>query len=588
MNTRGLAALLAISVGSSVFGDPFVAVGQTNGVGQVNLHNPMNGALLKSFFAYGGSYTGGVFVATGDVNCDGMADIVTGAGSGGGPHVKVFDGNTGFEIQSFFAYAPTFTGGVRVATGDVNGDGHADIITGSGPGSGGHVKVFSGTNGAVLQSFFAFPAYTGGIFVAATDQGVEKTPNLVVGSDGTVAVFSSTGAPIQSFFAYTSAFTGGVRVASGDVNGDGVDDILTGVATGSPPHVKVFDGKTSALIHSFFAFGPGFAGGVSVAGGDINADGKADMFGGTANTNGTLCIFNGANGSVLNAFTPFGGAHSGGLDVGYGRNVVGNALSIRSANPSGNVPITVYTADLYGNKNGLTTMSRLYAPGVTASLNAPLNVGGQYFDRWELDGSPATNARTVSVLMNAFHIIQAIYLAGRTLSVLSTNPSSGVPITVYQTDEHGNRNGVTPFDRIYTQGTTVSLTAPPLVGSNYFLRWDLGGNPWLAQKTVSLPLGGSNRVLNAVYATGYLLTVLSNQANVLIKSWTPDKAGRGDGTTQFERVYAPNASASFTAPPSINAIPFRRWLIDGNPQTDLKRTVTVVMVTPRIIEAVYE
>ena len=85
------------------------------------------------FTAYPG-FTGGVFVAAGDVTGDGYADIVTGAGAGGGPHVQVFDGRTGAETLSFFAFAPSFTGGVRVAAGDVNGDGHAEIIVGAGPG----------------------------------------------------------------------------------------------------------------------------------------------------------------------------------------------------------------------------------------------------------------------------------------------------------------------------------------------------------------------------------------------------------------------------------------------------------------------
>ena len=49
-------------------------------------------ALLASYFAYDPAFTGGVFVSAGaDMNFDGLADVVTGAGAGGGPHVKVFD-----------------------------------------------------------------------------------------------------------------------------------------------------------------------------------------------------------------------------------------------------------------------------------------------------------------------------------------------------------------------------------------------------------------------------------------------------------------------------------------------------------------
>jgi hypothetical protein len=75
------------------------------------------------------------------------------------------------EVTSFFAYAGGFTGGVVVAVADVDGDGRADVITGTGPGGGPHVRVFDGTTGAPLTgplaSFFPYdPGFTGGAFVA--------------------------------------------------------------------------------------------------------------------------------------------------------------------------------------------------------------------------------------------------------------------------------------------------------------------------------------------------------------------------------------------------------------------------------------
>ena len=63
------------------------------------------------------------------------ARFVTGADTNSISHVKAFTTRTLTNTASFFAYTPTFTGGVRVAAGDVNGDGAADIITGSGPGA---------------------------------------------------------------------------------------------------------------------------------------------------------------------------------------------------------------------------------------------------------------------------------------------------------------------------------------------------------------------------------------------------------------------------------------------------------------------
>jgi hypothetical protein len=60
---------------------------------------------------------------------------------GGGPHVKVYGSDHTLRFN-FYAYDPTFTGGVSVAVGDVTGDGTPDVVTGAGAGGGPHVKVF--------------------------------------------------------------------------------------------------------------------------------------------------------------------------------------------------------------------------------------------------------------------------------------------------------------------------------------------------------------------------------------------------------------------------------------------------------------
>src|SRR5262249_54744430 len=69
--------------------------------------------------------------------------FVTAADAGGGPDVKVFNADGSFRA-GFFAYDPAFTGGVRIAVGDVNGDGYPDVICAAGPGGGPNVIAFSG------------------------------------------------------------------------------------------------------------------------------------------------------------------------------------------------------------------------------------------------------------------------------------------------------------------------------------------------------------------------------------------------------------------------------------------------------------
>jgi hypothetical protein len=124
------------------------------GVPLVKVFDPATLHERFSFLAYDDTFRGGVRVAVADVNGDGTPDIITGTGPGGGSEVRVFDGTNGQPLPGvlgdFNAYAPGQTDGVFVAAADVNGDGHADIITGTDVGGQPLVKVFSGADGSLL------------------------------------------------------------------------------------------------------------------------------------------------------------------------------------------------------------------------------------------------------------------------------------------------------------------------------------------------------------------------------------------------------------------------------------------------------
>lgn len=248
-----------------------IITGSGPGAAHVKVFSGSSLGELRSFLPYGSGFSGGVFVAAGDVNGDGLEDIVTGTDAGAAPHVKVFNGNTGAELHSFFAYPANFSGGVRVAVGDINGDGRADIITGSGPGGGSHVKVFDGISLAEIRSFFAYAAtFAGGVFVAAGDINGDGLADIITGAGPGagphVKVFDGTSlADLQSFFAYSVQFTGGVRVASGDMDGDGRAEILTAPGSGSAPQVRVFDGATLRETANFLAYPASFSNGVFLA-----------------------------------------------------------------------------------------------------------------------------------------------------------------------------------------------------------------------------------------------------------------------------------------------------------------------------------
>jgi uncharacterized repeat protein (TIGR01451 family) len=314
-------------------GGQIVAVGADAGSQPlVRLFNAQTGELQRSFLAYTSAFRGGVRVAQADFNGDGIPDIVTAAGPSGGPHVKVFDGATGDEIRSFFAYDPSFTGGVFVATGDYNGDNIPDIITGAGAGGGPHVKVFSGANGALLASFMAYsPTFLGGVSVAAGDVNFDGLADIITGAGPGgaphVQVFNAAnGSVLQSFFAYDLTFHGGVFVASGDFNNDHHADIVTGPGIGGGPHVRVFSGTNNTLLFEFMAFPVGTLGsaiytgnvfwtyGLRVATADVTGDGIPDIeVGPGAGQAANVRVFNGETQALVNSFSAFDPGFLGGV-----------------------------------------------------------------------------------------------------------------------------------------------------------------------------------------------------------------------------------------------------------------------------------
>lgn len=224
---------------------------------------------LASAFALGAPFSGAEAATTTEYL------FATGAGAGGGPHVKVFKASNQAEAASFYAYGANFPGGVNVAMGDLNGDGRLEVITGAGAGGAAHVRAFS-DRGAPMNAvnFYAYPqSFTGGVRVGVADvDGDGDDEILTAPGPGNVQpvirvldLNPETGvlSVEREFLAYATNWTGGVYVAGAFSDNTDQEGIVTGVGPGGGPHVRTFkfDGTP---ISSWYAYDPLYNGGVSV------------------------------------------------------------------------------------------------------------------------------------------------------------------------------------------------------------------------------------------------------------------------------------------------------------------------------------
>lgn len=237
------------------------------------------------------------------------------------------------------------------------------FAVGAGPGANSHVKVYN-ADSSLRFSFFAFEGFNGGVTVATGDVTGDGIEDIVVGaatgaSNGHVKVFSgATGELIASFFAF-SGYAGGVSVAVGDVNNDGRGDIIVG-ALNNASHVKVFDFATGGELMSFFAY-EGFNGGVTVAAGNVDGVAGDEVITGVA-SNGPAHIkaFN-FSGDTVASF--IANNSNTGVTVAAGPLLNNDAIAEILVGPAiGGGPVLIFS-------NGSTTPTATLDPGFAGNTS---------------------------------------------------------------------------------------------------------------------------------------------------------------------------------------------------------------------------
>lgn len=292
-------------------------------------------ALPSEILPYGPSINAMVSMDAGRFETGGVNQLVTGPGPGVSPHVRLLRSN-GTEIGGFYAYSPNFQGGVNVAAGDVDGDGIDEIITGTASGSP-HVRILK-TNGTEVGGFYAFsPSFTGGVNVAAVDIDGDNMDEIIVGAGAGgsphVRVLKPNGTEVTSFYAYSPDFHGGVDVSGGDVTGTTAKEIVTSPGAGGSAHIRTFNGAGQPIGSGFNAYGS-FTGGAHVSVGNARtSSAKDEILVGPWNNGGPHFRLLNYDGSVVSENLYFDSWWDGKYDVaaGNGASYISTGFNRRSS-----------------------------------------------------------------------------------------------------------------------------------------------------------------------------------------------------------------------------------------------------------------
>ena len=261
------------------------------------------------------AYSGGARVARGDFNGDGVLDLAVGTGPGSSSIVRIFDGLSGIPLTEIRPFEDSFFGGVFVAAGDINGDGKADLVVTPDVGGSSRTVIYDGGNkDKLIANFFGIDdaRFRGGARCAVGDLNNDGKADVVIaagfGGGPRIAAFSGASFNPQGgtrlfpdFFAFPANLSNGTYVTVGDIDGDGFADLIVGAGPGGGPRVTAFSGKalsfngTNSIIADFFAGPENTRFGVRVATANLDGDNKFDIIAGNGGGPSTVRAYFGAN-----------------------------------------------------------------------------------------------------------------------------------------------------------------------------------------------------------------------------------------------------------------------------------------------------
>lgn len=231
------------------------------------IFNQKGASLRNGFFAYDKRFKGGQ-----NIYFDGVTVVASDQNK-----IKIYQGEE--LLNEFSPFGPNFKGGLNLAFSNLDNDEEKEIIVSMASG-GSEVRIFTAA-GLIKKSFLVFPKnYKQGVSLAVADLNNNGRQEIVVGlakDKSLIKIFSPEGKLLSGgWHAFGKNFRGGVNLAAGDVNGDGRAEIIAGAAAGRP-EIKIFNDKGRQMGSSFLGASAKIKNGVKVAGADIDGNGLDEV-----------------------------------------------------------------------------------------------------------------------------------------------------------------------------------------------------------------------------------------------------------------------------------------------------------------------
>lgn len=244
----------------------------------VRFLHPDGSRARNGLFVFEEVYQPGEGIAHVDLDGNGVRDTLIVSRD----HISAWR-DDGLPLLRVFPYTANYTGEFRVAVGDVAGDARKEILVAPSAGYAGPIKIYGWDGALVQESWFPFgKAYKSGYSLAIGRITDPSKRQIIIGRgkgvSPLVSVFSTAFARLGQWFAFEQSFRGGVSVAAGDVNGDGKDEIVVGAGPGKKPIIRLFIGTAGERFgKDFTAYKATDLPGVGVQTLDADFDGKAEI-----------------------------------------------------------------------------------------------------------------------------------------------------------------------------------------------------------------------------------------------------------------------------------------------------------------------